>query len=428
MSEEIEENGGNIEELIEQFDELLADAQMDEARELITSAIEANPEEVMLKASLAELEIELENYAEGVELIDGLLEQTEDDEEIATLLNLKAYACYYLNDLDLARRTFNRALRHDDELWSGLIGRATVHERMGFLVAALLDLEQAIDIDDQEADPFSLRARIFLKRGEVDQAERDFGYTLESNPYDEEARINLARIFARNGNTGGAIELLELLIEEGENSNIVATGALLRSQLSMTLGSTGPALDDAKITIEHWPDRPWGYLQAAACHLASGNPDETLKSLKEAEKHVDNVRDVPDITALRASAYEQLEKHDQARREKAKVEGVPRLPAVVYGPILNPAANVPINPDRPIDIRAILTDLFGNPDRAPKGYEDALRDVVDKIPEIIEQNPGVERIQIELPEVEGMRGQGARNLVIQVNQNQGAAAGDAPEA
>jgi len=425
MSEEIEENGGNIEELIEQFDELLADAQMDEARELITSAIEANPEEVMLKASLAELEIELENYAEGVELIDGLLEQTEDDEEIATLLNLKAYACYYLNDLDLARRTFNRALRHDDELWSGLIGRATVHERMGFLVAALLDLEQAIDIDDQEADPFSLRARIFLKRGEVEQAERDFGYTLESNPYDEEARINLARIFARNGNTGGAIELLELLIEEGENSNIVATGALLRSQLSMTLGSTGPALDDAKITIEHWPDRPWGYLQAAACHLASGNPDETLKSLKEAEKHVDNVRDVPDITALRASAYEQLEKHDQARREKAKVEGVPRLPAVVYGPILNPAANVPINPDRPIDIRAILTDLFGNPDRAPKGYEDALRDVVDKIPEIIEQNPGVERIQIELPEVEGMRGQGARNLVIQVNQNQG---GDAPEA
>ena len=193
----------------------------------------------------------------------------------------------------------------------------------------------------------------------------------------------------------------------------------------MTLGSTGPALDDAKITIEHWPDRPWGYLQAAACHLASGNPDETLKSLKEAEKHVDNVRDVPDITALRASAYEQLEKHDQARREKAKVEGVPRLPAVVYGPILNPAANVPINPDRPIDIRAILTDLFGNPARAPKGYEDALRDVVDKIPEIIEQNPGVERIQIELPEVEGMRGQGARNLVIQVNQNQG---GDAPEA
>jgi tetratricopeptide (TPR) repeat protein len=426
MSEEIEENEGGIDELIEQFDELLAEAQMDEARELIEGAISDNPDEVMLHASLAELEIELENYERGVEIIDGLLEQTEDDEELATLLNLKAYACYYLNDLDLARRTFNRALRHEADLWSGLIGRATVHERMGFLVAALLDLEHAIDIDDQEADPFSLRARIFLKRGEIEQAERDYGYTLESNPYDEEARINLARILARNGNTGGAIELLELLIEEGENTDIVAVGSLLRSQLSMTLGSTGPALEDAQLAIEHWPEHPWGYLQAAACHLASGNPDETIKSLKEAEKYVTNVRDVPDITALRASAYEQLEKHDQARREKAKVEGMPRLPAIVYGGILNPAANVPINPDRPIDIRAILTDLFGNPDRAPKGYEDALRDVVDKIPEIIEQNPGVEKIQIELPEVEGMRGQGARNLVIQVNQNRNQ--GDAPEA
>ena len=111
MSEEIEQNEGGIDELIEQFDELLADAQMDEARELIEGAISEHPEEVMLQASLAELEIELENYERGVEIIDGLLEQTEDDEELATLLNLKAYACYYLNDLDTARRTFNRVVR-----------------------------------------------------------------------------------------------------------------------------------------------------------------------------------------------------------------------------------------------------------------------------------------------------------------------------
>ena len=98
-----------------------------------------------------------------------------------------------------------------------------------------------------------------------------------------------------------------------------------------------------------------------------------------------------------------------------------RLPAIVYGTILNPAQNVPINPNKPIDIRAILADLFGHPDRAPKGYEEALREVVDRIPNIIEENPNVERIQIELPQVEGMRG-GARNLVIQVNQQQRQAA------
>ena len=78
---------------------------------------------------------------------------------------------------------------------------------------------------------------------------------------------------------------------------------------------------------------------------------------------------------------------------------------------------MPINPDRPIDVRSILADLFGHPNKAPKGYEDALRDIIDKIPEIVEQNPGVERIQIELPQVQGMRG-GPHNLVIQVAQQQ----------
>ena len=420
-----EETDAAFEQIIEEFDELLAEGEMERARTLIQGAVDQNPDAVMLSASLAELEIEQEHYTQGVEIIDAILEKTQDDEQLATLLNLKAYASYYLGELDVARRTFNQALRHDEDLWSGLVGRATVHDRMGFLVAALLDLEHAIEIDDQEAEPFSLRAKIFMKRGEIEQAQRDFGYALEWDAYDEEARLNLARIMARNGVTGEAIELLELLIDEGEQDNLVAAGALLRSQLSMMLGSTGPAIEDAETAISRWPEHPWGYLQKAACQLASGLPEETLKSLKEAERCVDNLRDVPDIMALRASAYEQLQKHDQATREKNKVEGMPRLPAIVYGPILNPAHNVPINPNRPIDVRAILADLFGNPANAPKGYEDALREVVDKIPEIIEQNPGVERVQIELPQVEGMRGQ-ARNLVIQVN-NPGNA-GDAEQA
>lgn len=412
------EIGDDVDQIIERFDEMLFDDEMEQAREFIDAAIAAHPEEVKLRASKAELEIEEDNYEEGIAILDELLDQTEDDEELAVLLNLKSYASYYTGDLDVARRTFNRTLRHDPELWSALVGRATVHDRMGFLVAAMLDLDHAIEIDDQEADPFALRARIYMKRGAVDEAEKNFDYAIESNPYDEESRLQLARIRARKGNTVDAIELLEPVLDQGEDTDVVAVGALLRSQLSMMLGSTEAALEDAELSIENWPERPWGYLQKAACLLSAMNADEALKVLKEAERCVENVRDVPDISALRASAYEQLEKHDKAKRERNKVEGSARLPGIVYGPILNPAANVPINPDKPIDVRAILADLFGKADRAPNGYEDALRDIIDRLPEIISDNPNVERIQIELPQVPGMRGP-ARNLVIQVNQNQG---------
>ncbi|MFU8806971.1 MAG: hypothetical protein ACNA8W_24400, partial [Bradymonadaceae bacterium] len=95
-------------------------------------------------------------------------------------------------------------------------------------------------------------------------------------------------------------------------------------------------------------------------------------------------------------------------------EGWARLPGFVYGDILNPAQNVPINPNKPIDVRSLLTDLFGDPTAAPEGYERAIREVVDRIPDLVAQNPGVGRIQIELPQVEGMEGP-PRTLVLQVN-------------
>ena len=464
----------SIEEIIQEFESLLEEDELDQAREFIDEAIANHPDAVLLRTARAELEIEEENFLEGVKILDEILvrvqgvsprtkdlisssiEATEDDgeedegdepnedggeeeeggeaspiaasseeitplelddETMSTLLNLRGYATYYMAQFDESRRSFNQALRHDTENWSALVGRATTHDRMGFMVAALLDLEHAINIDDQEAEPFALRGKIFLKRGEMEQASRDFAYALESDPGDEESRLHLARLLARGGASADAMELLGPLLEYGENDDIVATGALLRSQLSMTLGSTEAAAQDAQIAIDRWPKQPWGYLQMAACQLASMQGEETLKTLKTAEQFVKNIKDVPDIMALRASAYEQLERDDQARRERAKVEGSARLPAIVYGTILNPAQNVPINPNKPVDIRAILADLFGHPDRAPKGYEEALREVVDRIPNIIEENPNVERIQIELPQVAGMRG-GARNLVIQVNQQQ----------
>ena len=413
------EIGQDIDALLEQIEELMEDEDnLDEARELIDAALQVHPDELGLLAASAELAVEQERFEDAITTLDAIFadEARElDAEDRANLLSLKAHALYYKGDLDPARHTFNAALREDPHHWTALNGRAMVHDRMGFLVASLLDLDHAVEIDDEEAAPFSLRAMVYLKRGQFDEAERDFGYALESDPHDERSRLNLARLLALKGMTGEAIETLELLVEQGEQEEHLAPGALLRSQLSLTLGSAEAAAEDAQIAIKAWPDKPWGHLQLAACYLTGMKAEEALKSLKTAEKFAADARDIPDIFALRANAYEQLDRHDQAEREKKKAEGTARLPAVVYGPILNPARDVPINPDRPIDVRAILADLFGHPNHAPKGYEDALREIIDKIPEIVSQNPNVERIQIELPQVQGMRG-GPHNLVIQVGQ------------
>lgn len=418
-----------IEALVEEFDELVAEDQLDEARAHIDRALSKHTGNLHLLASKAELEIEDDRFDAAVALLIHALGQLKapeageeadeayDGELHARLLGLQGYAQFHANNLDESRRAFNRALKMDPDNWSYIVGRAQAHEKMGFHVATMLDLDHAISIDDQEGEPFAIRARLFMQRGQVEQAYRDFAFAIEGNPYDELSRLMLARLYALQGQTADAMETLELLVDEGEEVDYVVPGALLRSQLSLGLGSTEAAADDAERAIELLPKAPWGYLQLAACFLTAMDGGKAIEALKRGEDAVGSKEflAIPDTRALRAAAYEQLEKYEKAKKERKRVEGAPRLPAVVYGPMLNPAQNAPINPDNPIDIQAILTDLFGDPRRAPEGYEQALRQIIARIPSIIEENPEAEQLQIELPPAEGMI-DGPRNLMIQVNR------------
>jgi tetratricopeptide (TPR) repeat protein len=256
-----------------------------------------------------------------------------------------------------------------------------------------------------------------MRWGNMELAEGDLDHAVRMDPYDEESRLNLARMQALTGNKAGAIELLEPLVEEGEDPDFVAPGALLRSQLSLALGTVDAALEDAEYVVELLPDRPWGYLQAAACHISKGiDGGKVIELLKTAESKVPSERDLTDLYALRAAAYEILGKDDKAAELRGEAEGVARLPGFVYGP-LNPAGNIPINPNKPIDIRALLDDLFGEASNAPDGYENMLRQIVDRIPELARENPGVGQMRIELPEAPGMIG-GKRQLVVSLAQRQ----------
>ena len=88
---------------------------------------------------------------------------------------------------------------------------------------------------------------------------------------------------------------------------------------------------------------------------------------------------------------------------------------ITYGLLaICPVKGKPL-PGKPIDVRALLDDLFGEAKKAPKGYEDVIRQIVAKIPDIVKEHPNVGQLQIELPEAPGMLG-GKRQLVIQVNQ------------
>lgn len=417
MSQSDQADRPTQEEAIAAIDELIAEGQLQEAEEAIEQALESYGSDDTLLVLRAELALEGGDAQECVFAVQDALKRVESDEARAQLLAFEGYAHYEADAFEEARAAFNAAVRADGELWTAVVGRAMVHESLGFFRASLLDVARAIELDGEEAQPYAIRGNIMLTSGNVAQAEPDFRKAVELDAGDEESRLTLARILSLAKKSSEAIEVLEPLVDEGEDPDLIAPAALLRSQLSLTLGSTAAASEDAQRAIELWPDKPWGYLQLAACHLTAAQGEDAIVALKTAEELAGDIRDVPDIYALRASAYDMLEKPEKALALREEAEGSPRLPSVVYGEVLNPVRNIPINPNKPIDVRGLLSELFGHPSKAPAGYEKAIRDVVDRLPEIVAQNPGVGRIQIELPQVEGMSGP-PRSLIVQVNQPQ----------
>ena len=380
---------------IDQIDELLFEGEFEEAASQLSDARESFGDEPELRVLAAEIPYEMGDWETCIERVDEEIDGVSDD-FAAELLGFKGYSLFYLDREEEARRAFNEAVAANSEVWMALVGRAMIQQHLGFNRAALLDLDRAIEIDDQEAEPFALRGQANLELGEYAAAVRDFGYVLDIDPDDEESRLQRARILALSDRASEAIETLEPLVEDGEEPDYLLPGALLRSQMSLQLGSIDAAAEDAETAIEAAPDQPWGYLQLAAVRLRASKPGESIAELKKADERVGSEY-LPDIPALRAAAYDQLGKEEKADQNRREAEGAPHLPGVVYGPELNPAESAPADPQQPVDIHTLMTEIFGDPDNAPPGYEQKLRDVIDQIGDVARENPGAEQLEIELP-------------------------------
>ena len=402
-------------EAIDQIEDLIVEGEQQDANAALDAAMQTfgnAPELLVLRTELA---LDEEDYVGAVLSADQAAEKVDDDEWRARLFAAKAYAQFYDDQPEDARETFNTAVGFDSELLNALTGRAMVHEHLGFVNAALLDLDRVIEQDDQDGQPFAIRASIHMRMGNFEIAEADLFHAIQMEPDDEESRLQVSRIHALMQRTHQAMEMLEPLVEGGESIEYVGPATILRSQLSLSQNAHDAAISDATRAIELMPDEPWGYLQHAAAIIAQGaDAGPAIELLKVAESKVSTTRDLPDLYALRAAAYEVMGKNEKAQEIRDDAEGVARLPAYVYGS-LNPAVDVPSNPNKPIDIRALLEDLFGDVENAPPEYEGILREVVAKIPEIVEEHPGVGKIHVDLPESPNMVG-GKRQLVINLGK------------
>jgi lipopolysaccharide assembly protein B len=109
-----------------------------------------------------------------------------------------------------ARKTLQRALRHDPECASASLALGRLAEKAGDMTEAIRYWRQTATRSPELA-PIALHSleRALYQRGTFNEIESVYRDILESRPADEHAAMALASFYRKQGRTGDALQLLE---------------------------------------------------------------------------------------------------------------------------------------------------------------------------------------------------------------------------
>jgi lipopolysaccharide biosynthesis regulator YciM len=135
-----------------------------------------------------------------------------------------------------ARKTLQRALRHDAECAPALVAMARLEEQANDGAAAIRLWREAARLSPDLA-PVALRhlERALYQRGTFNEIEAVYRDVLESRPSDEHAALGLASFYRKQGRMDDAVHLLEDY--RGANPTTVA-GTLLLSSIYAARGDS----------------------------------------------------------------------------------------------------------------------------------------------------------------------------------------------
>jgi lipopolysaccharide biosynthesis regulator YciM len=135
-----------------------------------------------------------------------------------------------------ARKTLQRALRHDAECAPALVALARLEEQADDVSDAIKLWREAARLSAELA-PVALRnlERALYQRGTFNEIETVYRDVLERRPNDEHAALALASFYRKQGRMDDAMQLLEDY--RGNNPGTVA-GTLLLSSIYAARGDT----------------------------------------------------------------------------------------------------------------------------------------------------------------------------------------------
>lgn len=191
------------------------------AQEMPDSVFEADP--YFLLMGEADRAIADKNWAEAADRLSDALAVKPDHPSNALLLNNLASVYTCMQQDSLALDAYSRALDIAPNMVTVLTGRGRLLLANGRDAEAMNDFNRAISLDSLSTDARYFHGMISLYRGNLEQAERDFGILQSVAPKSFDTAIALATLYSLSGRERQAIPYLEQLIKEDASPEYYAS-------------------------------------------------------------------------------------------------------------------------------------------------------------------------------------------------------------
>lgn len=217
---------------------------LDEARKLLERMIAAEPEHISTFLTLANVCYMQEDYSAMAEAAQEAISLEKENPVTHYLLGK---ACNGQHDDIMCIAHLTRAISLKEDFTEARLLRAETLVKMQQYPEAMKDIDAILAQDADDESALLLRGKVKEATGAAEDAETDYRYVIELNPFNEQAFLHLAQLYITQKKLTEAIELLDEAIELNPD---FAQGYHERGRAKLLNGDKEGSVEDMKKGLE----------------------------------------------------------------------------------------------------------------------------------------------------------------------------------
>jgi tetratricopeptide (TPR) repeat protein len=251
---------------------------MDRAEALLEQYVNEAPEHAGLKLELARHYLSSGRKDQAYKVLSQVIEMAGTSKEGLAARTLKAGALVKEQELDEARALLEEVLETDPKFKDALLIRAGLALVSDDADKGIGDLRTLLREDPTYVKAHRLKARVHLKKGEVELAKQSLEDAIKVRPEEAAANFELVQLLINTREFDGAVDVLQKMRHfVPDDIKVLQTLAQVQEKLKRW-SEVGKVADTL---VSKYPENPLGYYYRGVAHI---NRNMAVSSIEDFEK------------------------------------------------------------------------------------------------------------------------------------------------